>query len=102
MQMLFYKVAESRAVDELDPIILLGFDPASRCEPRCGDEDTPARAFLIHGANQLTNVTYTNDPQVPLGLDDREATNQRISVDDHRVDTVIARTATTSTFSTNE
>jgi hypothetical protein len=28
--MRFYEVAESRAVDELDPTILLGFDPASR------------------------------------------------------------------------
>ena len=33
VQILFYEVAESRAVDELDPIILLGFDPASRREP---------------------------------------------------------------------
>jgi hypothetical protein len=82
--MLFYKVAESSAVDELDPIILLGFDPASRRKPRCGDENAPARAFLIHGANQLTNVTYTNNPQIPLRLDDREATNQRVSVDDQR------------------
>jgi hypothetical protein len=54
--MLFYEVAESRTVDEFDPVVLLGFDPASRREPRCGDEDAPARAFLIHGANQLTDV----------------------------------------------
>lgn len=40
----------------------------------------PARAFLIHGGNQLTDVTNTNDRQIPLGLDDREATNQRVSV----------------------
>ena len=33
VQVLFCKVAESRAVDELDPIVLLGFDPASRREP---------------------------------------------------------------------
>jgi hypothetical protein len=33
VQMLFYEVAESWAVDELDPIVLLGFDPASRREP---------------------------------------------------------------------
>lgn len=98
VQMLFYEVVESWAVDELDPIILLGFDPASRREPRCGDENPPARAFLIHGANQLTDVTYTNDRQIPLGLDDREATNQRVSVDDHCVDAVIARTLGSPTF----
>ena len=80
VQMRFYKVAEPWAVDELDPIVLLGFDPASCRKPRCGDENAPARAFLIHGANQLTDVTYTNDRQIPLGLDDREATNQRVSV----------------------
>lgn len=39
LQMLFYEVAESRAVNELDPIILLGFDPACRRKPLCGDEN---------------------------------------------------------------
>src|SRR5215207_1054549 len=66
VQMLFCEVAESWAVDELDPIILLGLHPASRREPRCGDQNPPARAFLIHGADQLTNVTYTNNPRYLL------------------------------------
>jgi hypothetical protein len=99
VQMRFYKVAEAWAVDELDPIVLLGFDPASCRKPRCGDENAPARAFLIMAptSSRMCLIPMTARYLLAWTIVRRRPPTSGSRLD-HCIDAVIARTLGSPTF----
>ena len=90
MQMLLGEVAQSRSVDKLYPAVFRGFRPATAGEPGGCDQDSPSGALLVHCADQFADVAHTDHSGVFLGLDDCEASDHGVAVDDDRIDTVIS------------
>jgi hypothetical protein len=88
--MLLDEVAQSWSVDKLYPAILRRFGPAAACEPGGRDQNAPSGALLLHGADQFAYLAYTNDSAVFLSLDDSEAADHWVAIDDDRIDTVIS------------